>query len=63
MAKLNKLSKVNESITLNRYDNGFRVEVGGRDSENDRKTAKVLCNTEEEMIAVVKEWNSMEIDS
>ena len=63
MAKLNKLSKVNESITLNRYDNGFMVEVGGRDNENDWKTAKVLCNTEEEMIAVIKEWNSMEIDS
>ena len=63
MAKLNKLSKVNESITLNRHDNGFMVEVGGRDSDNDWKTAKVLCNTEEEMIAVIKEWNSMEIDS
>jgi len=63
MAKLNKLSKVNESITLNRYDNGFMVEVGGRDNENDWKTAKVLCNTEEEMIAVIKEWNSMEIDT
>ena len=63
MAKLNKLSKVNESITLNRYDNGFMVEVGGRDNENDWKTAKILCSTEAEMLDVVKEWNSMEIDS
>ena len=63
MAKLSKLSKVNESININRYDNGFMVEVGGRDNENDWKTAKVLCNTEEEMIAVIKEWNSMEIDT
>ena len=63
MAKLTKLSKVNESITINRYDNGFMVEVGGRDDENDWKSAKILCNTEEEMVAVVKEWNSMEIDS
>ena len=63
MAKLNKLSKVNESITINRYDNGFMVEVGGRDDDSDWKTAKVLCSTEEEMIAVVKEWNSMELDS
>ena len=61
--KLNKLDKVNESITINRYDNGFMVEVGGRDKENDWKSAKILCNTEEEMIAVVKEWNSMEIDT
>ena len=63
MAKLNKLAKVNESITLNRYDNGFMVEVGGRDDENDWKTAKVLCNTEAEMIAVIQEWNTMEIDT
>ena len=63
MAKLNKLSKVNESITVNRYDNGFMVEVGGRDDENDWKTAKILCITEEEMMAVVREWTSMEIDA
>ena len=63
MAKLNKLSKVNESITLNRYDNGFMVEVSGRNDDSDWKTAKILCNTEEEMITVVKEWNSMELDS
>jgi hypothetical protein len=61
--KLNKLEKVNESITINRYDNGFMVEVGGRDKENDWKTAKVLCGTEAEMLDVVKEWNSMELDS
>lgn len=63
MAKLKKLAKVNESITLNRYDNGFMVEVGGRDSDNEWKTAKILCGTEEEMMAVVKEWNSMELDT
>ena len=63
MSKLKKLAKVNESITINRYDNGFMVEVGGRDSDNDWKNAKILCNTEEEMIAVVKEWNTMEVDS
>ena len=61
--KLIKLDKVNESITVNRYDNGFMVEVGGRDKENDWKSAKVLCNTEEERIDVIKEWNSMEIDT
>lgn len=63
MSKLKKLAKVNESITINRYDNGWMVEVGGRDSESDWKTAKILCSTEDEMLAVVKEWNSMEIDN
>jgi hypothetical protein len=63
MAKLSKLAKVNESITLNRYDNGFMVEVGGRDDDSEWKTAKILCTTEDEMLAVVKEWNSMDLDN
>lgn len=63
MSKLKKLAKVNESITINRYDNGWMVEVGGRDEESDWKTAKILCNTEDEMLSVVKEWNTMDIDS
>ena len=63
MAKLSKLAKVNESITLNRYDNGYMVEVGGRDDDSEWKTAKILCNTEDEMLAVVKEWTTMEIDN
>ena len=59
--KLSKLSKVNESITVNRYDNGFMVEVGGRDTEGDWKTVKLLCASEEELIAVIKEANTMEM--
>jgi hypothetical protein len=63
MAKLSKLAKVNESITLNRYDNGWMVEVGGRDHENDWKTAKIMCSSEAEVIEVVQEWNSMDLDN
>jgi len=63
MAKLSKLAKVNESITINRYDNGWMVEVGGRDSDNEWKNSKIVCNTEEEVLAVVKEYNAMELDS
>lgn len=63
MLKLKKLAKVNENITINRYDNGWMVEVGGRDSESDWKTSKILCNTEDEMLAVIKEWNTMEVDN
>ena len=63
MAKLSKLAKVNESITINRYDNGFMVEIGGRDKKEEWKTTKTMCNTEDEVIAVVKEWNSMDLDN
>ena len=63
MAKLDKLAKVNESITLNRYDNGWMIEIGGRDKKEDWKTTKTMCNTEEEVIAVIKEWNSKDLDN
>lgn len=63
MAKLAKLAKVSESITINRYDNGWMVEVSGRNKKEDWATAKTLCNTEEELIALIKEYNQMEIDS
>jgi len=62
MAKLTKLAKVNEQITINRYDNGWMVEIGGRDKKEEWKNTKTMCNTEEDVIAVIKEWNSMELD-
>lgn len=60
--KLTKLAKVNDSLTLNRYDNGWMIEVGGRDEESDWKNAKILCNTEEELIALIKEYNTMDVE-
>lgn len=63
MAVLGKLAKVNESISINRYDNGWMVEIGGRDKKEDWKNTKTMCNTEEDVIAVIKEWNSMPLDN
>jgi len=62
MAKLSKLAKVSESITINRYDNGWMVEVGGRNKKEDWTNTKTLCNTEEELLALIKEYNTMELD-
>lgn len=57
-----KLKKVSDSFSINRYDNGWMVEVGGRDKKEDWKTAKIMCKTEEELVAIIKEYNGMEID-
>jgi hypothetical protein len=63
MKYLEKLTKVNESFTINRYDNGFMIEVGGRDNENDWKNCKILCTTSEELFAVINEALAMEVDN
>jgi hypothetical protein len=60
MAKLaDKLTKVNESFTINMYDNGYMVEVGGRDEEDDWKTSKIICATLDEVIDIVRQVNDM----
>ena len=63
MSKLKKLAKVNESISINRYDNAWMIEIGGRDKKEEWKTTKTVCNTEEELLAVIKEWNSLDLDN
>ena len=62
MAQLTKLVKVNDSFSVNRYDNGWMVEVGGRDKKEDWKTAKIMCNTEDDLVALIKEYNTIEIE-
>ena len=50
MATINdKLAKVNDNFTVNMYDNGFMVEIGGRDSDDEWKNAKIICNTLEDL--------------
>lgn len=50
-----KLSKVDESFTITMYDNGFMVEVSGRDEEDDWATTKILCSTFEQVVETIKE--------
>lgn len=57
-----KLNKVNESFTVYMYDNGFMFEIGGRDSDNDYKTVKIMCSTIEELQALVKQATELERD-
>jgi hypothetical protein len=55
-----KLTKVSESYTINMYDNGFMIEIGGQDSNDDWKTAKIMVPTVEDLIALVIEASEME---
>tara|TARA_B110000503_G_scaffold20080_1_gene30061 strand:- start:306 stop:512 length:207 start_codon:yes stop_codon:yes gene_type:complete len=54
------LAKVNDSYTINMYDNGFMVEVSGRDNEDEWAAAKIICSTVEELVALVHEAANME---
>jgi hypothetical protein len=57
-----KLTKVSDSLTVNMYDNGYMVEVSGRDDESDWKSAKIMCQTLDEVVAVITQASQMERD-
>ena len=58
-----KLKVVNESFTVNMYDNGYMIEIGGKDSKDDWKTAKITVAELDSLIALIKEAVSMERDN
>jgi hypothetical protein len=54
-----KLKKCSDSLTVNMYDNGYMVEVSGRDSQDEWKSAKIMCQTLDQVNAVIVEAASM----
>lgn len=64
MAKVTKISdklaKVNDNFTVNMYDNGYMLEIGGRNKDDDWTNAKIMCNSIEELTTLIKEASAME---
>jgi hypothetical protein len=57
-----KLVKVDEQVTINMYDNGFVVAAAGWTKNGEYVNAKILCNTLDEVLGLVKEAGEMERD-
>lgn len=57
-----KLEKVNESFTINMYDNGYMIEIGGKDSQGEWKNSKILCSTLNDLLELVKEATELSRD-
>jgi hypothetical protein len=60
MKLADKLTKADDSLNVYFYDNGYMVEVSGRDDNDDWTTAKVMCSSLEEVNAIVAEAAGME---
>lgn len=55
-----KLTKVDEALHVYMYDNGYMVEVSGRDTNDEWSTAKLMCSNIEDVIELLKEASNME---
>jgi hypothetical protein len=58
----NKLTKISDSFTVNMYDNGYMFEASGRTEDGDWSSTKILCNTLDELVTLIKEASAMERD-
>lgn len=58
-----KLVKAGDSLTINRYDNGFMVEVTGRDANENWETARIVVSDIVAANDLVKEWTVLPRES
>jgi len=56
------MEKVSDNFTIYRYDNGYMIEICGRNKDEDWVTAKVVCTNVDELIELVKESLTLPID-
>ena len=63
MAKVTKISdklaKVDDNFTVNMFDNGFMIEVGGRNSDDDWSRVKLTVSTVAELNELIREAASL----
>lgn len=54
-----KLKAVNESYTIHKYDNGYMVEVTGRDETDDWATVKIIASSFDEVIELIEDVDTI----
>jgi len=60
MKIFDKMVKVNDSFSINIFDNGFMVEISGQNKNEDWVTAKILCKDEKELLTLIQEAVKMD---
>lgn len=54
-----KLTKADESLTIYKYDNGYMVEISGRDKDDDWTSAKLLVPSLDEVFEIIKDADNL----
>ena len=57
-----KIDKVDDNLTIHRYDNGFMVQIGGK-RDDEWATCKIMCFSLKEVFDILEEYNKMEIEA
>jgi hypothetical protein len=50
-----KLKKVDMRFTVEMYDNGYLIDVSGRNHSDDYSNARIMCKDVDELLELVQE--------
>lgn len=50
-----RLEKASDSLTIHMYDNGYMLEIAGRDAEGDWKTSKIVTTNLDDLFKLIEE--------
>lgn len=57
----NMFSSVNDSVTLYRCENGWIVEISGRDHFDEWPTKKIVCSDLKNVLTLLEEYSKIKI--
>lgn len=57
----NVFSAVNDSVTVHRFDNGWMVEISGRDADDEWPTKKIVCSDLKNVLTLLEEYSKIKI--
>ena len=62
MSDLSQLGKRDESYTVSCFNNGYMIDVRGRDHDDDEWiTVKLICATLDELFEIIREVDKIEV--
>jgi hypothetical protein len=57
-----RLEKVSDSLTVHIYDNGYMLEISGRNDDGDWKTSKIVATNLDDLFKLIEEASLMPKD-
>lgn len=57
----NLFSSVNDSVTVYRFENGWMVEISGRDHFDEWPTKKIVCSDLKNVLTILEEYSKIKL--
>jgi len=57
----NMFSSVNDSVTVYRFENGWMVEISGRDHFDEWPTKKIVCSDLKNVLTILEEYSKIKL--